>query len=289
MGRGTEQLIKKKIKSVSSTMHITRAMEMVATAKLNKLQRMVRNFYDYEKNFSEIFARVVSATNDFTSPLIYKNEPEKTLVVVFAGDMGLCGAYNNDVIDFSYKVADELGEKFAGFYVVGSRAKSRMKFDKKEIRYAVTNVYGTPSYDDAQSFANELVNIYLNNEDIDGVKIVQGYPKNPLVQLVKVEDFLPIKPVKDSANSNAVYDYEPQPVELLNEILPQYLGTKMFRIMLEARVAEQNARQNAMRNATENAKELVKDLTLKYNKARQAYITQEIIEVTNGSEALKDA
>lgn len=288
MGRGTEQLIKKKIKSVSSTMHITRAMEMVATAKLNKLQRMVKNFYDYEKNFSDVFSRVVSATSDFNSPLIYKDEPKKTLVVVITGDMGLCGAYNNDVVDHAYKVADELGEKFVGFYAVGARAKSRMTFDKKKVLYSLTNAYGTPLYDDAQSFANELVNIYLN-QDIDSVEIVQGYPKNPLVQLVKVEDFLPVKPVKISSNVNSVYDYEPQPAELLNEILPQYLGTKMFRIMLEARVAEQNARQNAMRNATENAKELVKDLTLKYNKARQAYITQEIIEVTNGSEALKDA
>ncbi len=289
MGRGTEQLIKKKIKSVSSTMHITRAMEMVATAKLNKLQRMVKNFYDYEKNFSDVFARVVGAASDFNSPLIYKKEPKKTLLVVFTGDMGLCGSYNNDVIDYSYKFADKLGEKFAGFYVIGSRAKSRMSFDKRKIRYSVVNAYGTPSYDDAQSFANELVDIYLSKEDVDSIKIVQGYSKNPLVQLVKVEDFLPIKPIKNSNNSTSVYDYEPQPSELLNEILPQYLGTRMFRIMLEARVAEQNARQNAMRNATENAKELVKDLTLKYNKARQAYITQEIIEVTNGSEALKDA
>ncbi|WP_036221453.1 ATP synthase F1 subunit gamma [Mesoaciditoga lauensis] len=289
MGRGTEQLIKKKIKSVSSTMHITRAMEMVATAKLNKLQRMVKNFYDYEKNFSDIFARVVGATTDFNSPLLYKEEPKKTLVVVFSGDMGLCGAYNNDVIDFSYKIAEDLKEKFAGFYVVGARAKSRMAFDKKKVRYSITNVYGTPSYDDAQSFANELANIYLNEEDVDSIKIVQGYPKNPLIQLVKVEDFLPIKPVKASNNVNSVYDYEPEPTELLNAILPQYMGIKMFRIMIEARIAEQNARQNAMRNATENAKELVKDLTLKYNKARQAYITQEIIEVTNGSEALKDA
>ena len=289
MGRGTEQLIKKKIKSVSSTMHITRAMEMVATAKLNKFQRIVKNFYDYEKHFSELFEKIVAAAEDFTSPLLYKEEPKKVLVVVLTGDMGLCGAYNNDVIDFSYKVADELGEKFAGFYAIGARAKSRMKFDKKKVLYSVTNSYVTPSYEDAQSFANELVNIFSEGRKIDGIKIVEGYPKNPLIQLVRVEDFLPIRPFNVSKKVKAVYDYEPEPSELLNAILPQYLGTKMFRIMLEARIAEQNARQNAMRNATENAKELVKDLTLKYNKARQAYITQEIIEVTNGSEALKEA
>ncbi len=289
MGRGTEQLIKKKIRSVTSTMHITKAMEMVATAKLNKLQRIVKNFYDYEKHFSELFENVVAAADDFTSPLLFKEEPKNVLVVVLTGDMGLCGAYNNDVIDFAYKTEDELRERFAGFYAVGARAKSRMAFDKKKVLYSITNSYVTPSYENAQSFANELVNIYMENKNVDGIKIVEGYPKNALIQRVRAEDFLPIKPFKVSKKVRAVYDYEPVPSELLSAILPQYLGTKMFRIMLESRIAEQNARQNAMRNATENAKELVKDLTLKYNKARQAYITQEIIEVTNGSEALKEA
>lgn len=285
MGRGTEQLIKRKIRSISSTMHITRAMEMVATAKLSKLQRTIKNFYDYERAFSELFGRVISTTEEFTSELVYKEETKHTLVVVLAGDMGLCGSYNNDVIDLGYKVANELGEKFAGFYPVGARVKSRMMFDGKKMSRSLVNVYSTPSYSDAQSFANELTNIYVN-EEVDSVEIVHGYPKNPLIQLVKAEEFLPIKPIKGEENS--IYDYEPKPEELLKAILPQYLGTKMYRIMLESRVAEQNARQNAMRSATKNAKELVKDLTLKYNKARQAYITQEIIEVTNGSEALKD-
>ncbi len=285
MGRGTEQLIKRKIKSVSSTMHITRAMEMVATAKLGKLQRMVKNFYDYEHALSELFGRVISTTGEFTSKLIYEGETKHTLVVVLTGDMGLCGSYNNDVIDLGYKAAGELDEKFAGFYPVGARVKSRMIFDEKKISRSLTDVYSTPSYGDAQSFENELTNMYMN-EEVDSIEIVHGYPKNLLVQLVKVEGFLPIKPIRRKENS--IYDYEPKPEELLKAILPQYLGTKMYRIMLESRVAEQNARQNAMRSATKNAKELVKDLTLKYNKARQAYITQEIIEVTNGSEALKD-
>ncbi len=285
MGRGTEQFIKKKIKSVRSTMHITNAMEMVATAKLNKLKRMVKNFYDYEHEFSNLFERVLSAVEGFTSDLIYKEEPKHVILVVISGDMGLCGSYNNDVIDQGYKSAEKLGDKFAGFYAVGTRVKARMAFDKKRVRYSKYNIYSMPSYDDAQSFANELAKIYLE-KNVDSIKIVHGYPKNSLIQMVKVEDFLPIKPIKRSENS--VYDYEPEPEELLKAILPQYLGTKMYRIMLESRVAEQNARQNAMRNATENAKDLVKDLTLRYNKARQAYITQEIIEVTNGSEALKD-
>lgn len=285
MGRGTEQLIKRKIKSVRSTMHITRAMEMVATAKLSKLRRMVKNFYEYEHEFSSLFERVLSAVEEFTSDLIYKEEPKHVLLVVISGDMGLCGSYNNDVIEQGYKSAEKLGNKFAGFYAVGSRVKAKMTFDKKPVEYSLYNVYSTPSYDDAQSFANELVKIYLEKE-VDSIKIVHGYPKNSLVQMVKTEDFLPIKPIR--GNRSYVYDYEPAPEELLEAILPQYLGTKMYRIMLESRIAEQNARQNAMRNATENAKDLVKDLTLKYNKARQAYITQEIIEVTNGSEALKD-
>ena len=284
MSRGTEQLIKKKIKSIRSTMHITRAMEMVATAKLSKLKRMVKNFYDYEHEFSTLFERVLSAAEDLPSELIYQKEPMKTILVVISGDMGLCGSYNNDVIEQGYKSAEKLGKKFAGFYVVGARAKSRMTFDKKLVKYSLHNVYDTPSYDDAQSFADELARIYLEGKT-DSIRIIHGYPKNSLVQLIKEEDFLPIKPVKEKKNS--VYDYEPAPEKLLSAILPQYLGTKMYRILLESRVAEQNARQNAMRNATENAKDLVKDLTLKYNKARQAYITQEIIEVTNGSEALK--
>ncbi len=286
MGRGTEQLIKKKIRSVTSTMHITRAMEMVATAKLQQLQRMVRNFYDYEREFSEIFTRVISSAEGFSSDLVYKEKPSNTLIVIVAGDMGLSGSYNGDVIVEGYRRANELGESFAGFYAVGSKVRSRMAFDGMKIRASITGMYDRPSYDDSQSLANEFIKLF-REEEIDSVEIVHGYSKSALVQRVKNDLFLPVMPVEGFENK-IVYDYEPEPEELLNAILPQYLATKMYRMLLESRVSEQQARQNAMRNATKNAKDLIEDLTLGYNKARQASITQEIIEVTNGSEALKD-
>ncbi len=287
MSRGAQLSLKQKIRSVTSTMHMTRAMEMVATARLQHLRKNLKNFYEYEREFSYLFEKIVSSIEDLSdvSDLISNGPISHVLLVVIAGDMGLCGAYNDNVIFESYRVADGLGKDFAGFYVIGSKAKSRMIFDGKQIFHSMAEMYSRPSYDDAQSFANELIKLYRNKNIIDSIEIIHGYSKNSLVQGVKREPFLPVKIDKHSKTS--MYDYEPEASELLEIIMPQYFGARMYRIFLESRISEHNARQNAMRNATDNAKKLIEDLTLKYNKERQNYITQEVVEVTNGSEFLK--
>jgi F-type H+-transporting ATPase subunit gamma len=286
MGRGIQLEIKRKISSVKSTMHMTKAMEMVATARLQLFKKNFKNFYEYEKELSSVFQRISSSIEDVeeVKNFIWGKTPSKVMIVVIAGDMGLCGSYNDDIVNASYEREQNLGGSFDSFYVIGSKASRRMRFDEKKIRRSITDMYSKPFYDDAQSLSNELMRIYTTGE-IDCVEIIHGYSKNSLVQNVKDEVFLPIK--IDKQSQNASYDFEPSAEEMLKVVMPQYFGSKMYRILLESRISEQNARQNAMRNATENAKKLIDDLSLKYNKMRQFYITQEVIEITNSSEGLK--
>ncbi|BBJ27842.1 ATP synthase F1 subunit gamma [Athalassotoga saccharophila] len=285
MGRGMQLEIKRKISSVKSTMHMTRAMEMVATARLQFLRKNLKNFYEYERTLSSVFERVTGSIEDLdeVKDLIWK-EPSKVMLVVITGDMGLCGTYNDEVIQKAYEREISLGKKFDSFYVIGSKAFRRMKYDGKRIKRSVLESYSRPFYDDAQSLSNELLRIYQKGE-VDCVEIIHGYPKNSLIQEVKDEIFIPIKIEKK--DHEKFYDFEPRPEEIFRMLVPQYFGSKIYRILLESRISEQNARQNAMRNATENAKKLIDDLTLQYNKIRQFYITQEVIEITNSAEVLK--
>ncbi len=286
MGRGIQLEIKRKIASVKSTMHMTRAMEMVATARLQLLKKNLRNFYEYEKALSSAFEKISSSIEDLdeVKNLIWRKVPSNAMIVVITGDMGLCGSYNDDIIEAAYDREKALGKTFDSFYVIGSKANKRMKFDGKKIRNSITNMYSKPFYDDAQSLSNELLRVYREGQ-IDCIEIIHGYPKSSLIQSITDEIFLPIK--IDKKSQNASYDFEPSAEEMFEIIMPQYFGSKMYRILLESKISEQNARQNAMRNATENAKKLIDDLSLKYNKMRQFYITQEVIEITNSSEGLK--
>ncbi len=285
MGRGMQLEIKRKISSVKSTMHMTRAMEMVATARLQFLRKNLKNFYEYEKTLSSVFERVAGSIEDLDEikDLMWK-EPSRVMLVVITGDMGLCGTYNDEIIQKAYEKEADLGQKFDSFYIIGSKALRRMKYDGKRIKRSIVESYSRPFYDDAQSLSNELLRIYQNRE-VDCIEIIHGYPKSSLIQEVKDEIFLPIK-IEKKGNGR-FYDFEPRPAEIFKVIAPQYFGSKIYRILLESRISEQNARQNAMRNATENAKKLIDDLTLQYNKIRQFYITQEVIEITNSAEVLK--
>lgn len=285
MGRGIQLEIKRKISSVRSTMHMTKAMEMVATARLQFLKKNLKNFYEYEKILSSIFERVSGSIDDVEEirRFIWK-EPSKVILVVIAGDMGLCGIYNDEIIKKAYEREMSLGQKFDAFYVIGSKIAKKMRYDGKKIKRAIVGSYSKPFYDDAQSLSNELLRIF-NKGEADCIEIIHGYSKSSLVQDVKDEVFIPIKVEK--IESKGFYDFEPEPQRIFEMMMPQYFGAKMYRILLESRISEQNARQSAMRNATENAKKLIDDLTLKYNKIRQFYITQEVIEITNSAESLK--
>lgn len=286
MSRGMQLEIKRKISSVKSTLHITRAMEMVATSRLQLFRKNLKNFYEYERAFSDAFNKISNAVEDLdeVKDLVSNKSPSKVLVVVVTGETGLCGTYNDDIIDSAYEREKELRNKFDSFYVVGYKADKKMNFDGKKIRKSMNGIFSKPFYDEAQSLSNELIRIYRQSE-IDSIEIIHGYSKMSLIQNVKRDEFLPIKVEKNSQNNS--YDFEPSPNEIVEIILPQYFAAKMYRILLESRMSEHNARQNAMRNATENAKKLIDDLTLQYNKVRQFYITQEVIEVTNSSESLK--
>ncbi|MCL4407365.1 MAG: ATP synthase F1 subunit gamma [Thermotogae bacterium] len=261
-------------------------MEMVATARLQLFKKNLKNFYEYEKEFSSTFERISSSIEDIdeVKNFIWQETPSNVMIVVIAGDMGLCGSYNDDIVNASYDREKTLGKAFNSFYVIGSKVNKRMGFDGKKIRNSIIDMYSKPFYDDAQSLSNELIRIYGKGE-IDCIEIIHGYSKSSLIQSVKDEIFLPIK--IDKKSQNISYDFEPSAEEMLKVIMPQYFGSKMYRILLESRISEQNARQNAMRNATENAKKLMDDFSLKYNKMRQFYITQEVIEITNSSESLK--
>ncbi len=276
MSRGKLREIKKKVEATKSLMKITRAMEMVARAKVRKFERAFKAFKEYMGEIERIKENML--VERLEHPLTLGEG--STLVVVVTSDLGLCGAYNSEII----KTAEELGKKIAdlkGYIVIGSRGVPH--FRKNNLIKGYEKLYDFPNFDVASLFANHIIDL-VESGGVGKVKVIYSEFINALIQRPKVIDIVPIK--AEVKNPNV--EYEPGIEDMLDSFLYFYLTSKIMEILYEAKVSEYYSRQNAMKNATDNANEMIRTLTLEYNKARQASITQEIIEIVNGAEALKE-
>ncbi len=289
MGRGQLRVIKRRIESTRSTGHITHAMEMVATAKINKAVRSWRSFSSYVERVSEIVKDCISGLEN-SHPLIYdeKEKYEKTAVFLITSDMGLAAAYNLDLIRAAEEEAEKLDEAFAGYMVIGTKGVSNFRYKKKKILYDEDRFYDKPSFSTAEMLVNRMFELF-EKDQADSFKVVYSKFHSSLLQKPKTLDLIPIIPEqgKKEKDFRIEYEFEPDPKKVLDEALPLYLKSHVLYLLLEAQVSELYSRQNAMRNATENAENLIDRFTLEYNKARQSSITQEIIEIVNGAEALR--
>ncbi|AKI96782.1 ATP synthase F1 subunit gamma [Kosmotoga pacifica] len=277
MSKGKLRAIKERIESTESTMQITRAMEMVARAKIKKVEKSLIFVRKYESTLRKTLSIVRSSINEVEKP-----SGEGSVLLVITADMGLCGAFNSEIL----RLADGVLEKgeIKAIITVGNKCEQHYKGNPL-LKGSFSRFYDVPDPDEAVIIWNRVYEA-MNEVNASGLKIVYSRFKNPMVQLPAIYEVLPFEP-DDNFETNELYDFEPEIDVLYGELLESWVTSVILLVTYETKVGELFARQNAMKNATENAQKMIEQLTLIRNKVRQATITQEIIEVVNGAEALK--
>jgi F-type H+-transporting ATPase subunit gamma len=291
------QDIKRRIRSVRNTRKITRAMELVAAAKLRRAEARIEAMRPYADTMRELIGGVGRAAGSVrTLPLLQQRESIDTVLLVpLTGDRGLAGAFNAQVMRRSFALERELRD--AGttvrWLVAGKKGRSTLTFRGRGLDGEYTGFTDRPAYPDAQAIAHRIADLFIEGE-ADRVVLVYNTYVSALTQRVTEQDVLPIsaeilesdEEERAAAAMRGDFIFEPEPEEILARLLPVYVETQIYRALLESAASEQGARMTAMRNASKNAGELIDRLTLDMNRARQAEITQEILEVVAGAEAL---
>ncbi|MGE5690792.1 MAG: ATP synthase F1 subunit gamma [Pseudomonadota bacterium] len=291
------QDLKRRIRSVRNTRKITKAMELVASARLRRAQTRIEAMRPYADRMLELIAGVARASASVRSiPLLQRREVRTVAIVPLTGDRGLAGAFNGQVIRRSLQLERELrGEgKDVRWLVAGKKGRSTLTFRRYDLVAAWTGFSDRPEYADAQAIAHRLTELFVEG-DVDAVQLVYNEYESPLVQRVTVKEVLPIEEHlletdEEERREDAMrgdFIFEPEPEQILERLVPVYLETQIYRALLESAASEQGARMTAMRNASKNAGELIEGLTLQMNRARQAAITQELLEVVAGADALQ--
>ena len=292
----TTQDLKRRVRSITNTRKLTRAMELVASARLRRSQARIEAMRPYADRMMELMSGTARAAGSVRLPLLQRRENVETVAIVpVTGDRGLAGAFNAQVLRRAFALmreAEAAGQQVR-FYSSGKKAQSTIRFRRLHLEQAWTGFSDRPSYSDAQAIAHALAQAYVEGE-VDRVLLVYNAFVSPLVQRVTVSEVLPIPEdvlaTDDEEREQAAlagdFIYEPEPEQILERLLPVYVETELYRALLESAASEQGARMTAMRNASKAAGELIDDLTLAMNRARQAEITQEILEVVAGADAL---
>jgi len=291
------QDLKRRVRSVRNTRKITKAMELVASARLRRAQTRIEAMRPYAETMRELIAGVGRASASVRGlPLLEQREEVATVAVVtLTGDRGLAGPFNAQIIRRAFALERQLraeGKKVS-FIAIGKKGHSTFLFRRYETVGEYVGFTDRPAYADAQAIAHRVGELYTAGE-IDRAVLVYNAYVSPLVQTVTEQDLLPIsadilETDEEERREDALrgdFIFEPEPEEILARLLPVYLETQVYRALLESAASEQGARMTAMRNASKNAGELIDSLTLQMNRARQAEITQEILEVVAGAEAL---
>jgi F-type H+-transporting ATPase subunit gamma len=295
--------VRNRIGSVRNIQKITRAMEMVAAARLRRAEQRISELRPYAHAIARMTRRAAQASGAGAStiPLLAERDRcERVAILLVTGDRGLAGAFNSQVLRAGVRIADE--HRNAGrsvdFYASGRRGVSSLAFRGTEPKGAYVGFSDRPAFADARRIADDLIVAY-SDRAVDRVELIYNRYVSPLVQEVRREVLLPVaqaaaleQPAQARSESEqengrpTPVDYEPDPAAILARLVPDYVEVSVFRALLESTASEHGARMTAMRNASENAGELIGDLTLQMNRARQAEITQEILEVVAGAEGL---
>jgi F-type H+-transporting ATPase subunit gamma len=295
--------VRNRISSVANIQKITRAMEMVAAARLRRAEQRIAALRPYANAIARMTRGAVEAAGVAVAslPMVREHEAERQVaLLLITGDRGLAGAFNSQILRAGVRAGAE--HEAAGrqpvWYASGRRGASSLTFRGREPRAAYVGFSERPSYADARQIASDLTSAYLD-EHIDRLEVIYNGYVSPLVQEVRREVLLPLpeatllgepsdeqgQPEKP-ASAKALVEYEPDPEQIVARLVPDYVEISIYRALLESTASELGARMTAMRNASSNAGELITDLTLQMNRARQAEITQEILEVVAGAEGL---
>jgi len=278
--------IRKRIRSVENIKQITRAMEMVAAARLRKAQAKAEQAQPYAAKMRQILENLATASSEFTHPLYQQREVNKTGLVVIAADRGLCGSYNTNIFQVADRFLRQTGQDKVELIVVGRKAVEYYRRRKWTIKKRVPEWGGKITFLQIKNLTNELVQWFLN-EELDEIWLAYTHFISIPSRKVVLEKFLNIEKPKTEQKITTDYIFEPNPVEIYAEILPRYCVTKIQTVLAEAFASELAARMISMGAATKNAEEMIENLTLVRNKVRQAAITKEMLEITSGAEALK--
>lgn len=291
------QDIRRRITSVKNTRKITKALELVAGARLRRAQTRIEEMRPYADRMQELMVGTARAASSFRNlALMQRRDVERVAIVVVTGDRGLAGPFNGQVLRRAFEL--ERSERAEGHDIVwlatGRKGASTLRFRRYELAEAWSGFADKPTYGDAQAVAHQLSEMYTNAE-VDRVVLVYNRFVSALVQRVTTVDLLPIPesvlaveetPEEERGPVRGDFIYEPDPEEILQRLLPVYLETEIFRAFLESAASFLAAQMTAMRNASKNAGELIDRYTLQMNRARQAQITQEILEIVAGADAL---
>ncbi len=278
--------IRNRITSIGSTMQITSAMKMVSAAKLKKAQDAITQMRPYANKLTELL-QSLSATLDGDVGGVYSEQKEvsKVLVVVITSNRGLCGAFNSSVIKGAVKnIEDNYKSKQVELLTIGKKGNDILSKSFKVVENH-NEVYDDLTFENVAVIAEKLMNLFSDGE-YDKIELVYNQFKNAATQITTIEQFLPIVPVKGDHNVNVDYIFEPSKSEIVLELIPKSLKTQLYKAIRDSFASEHGARMTAMHKATDNATDLRNDLLLTYNKARQAAITNEILEIVGGAEAL---
>ncbi len=278
--------IKRRIRSIRSTMQVTRAMKMVSAAKLRRSQERIVQARPYARRMLEVLRSLASRANPEAHPLLAVRPQERIDVMIVTADRGLCGSFNTNVYKKAEAFLEEHGGREVSLYLVGRKGRDHFRRDRRPRKREWTDVYRTLGYTTAAEIAGDVMAEYVA-ERTDAVYVVYNEFKSVIQQRPVVEQLLPIERLVLAPGEVAEdYIYEPEPAALFDRLLPRHVEVQVYRSLLESVAAENAARMTAMDSATSNAEELIESLTLYMNRMRQASITTEIIEVVSGAEAL---
>lgn len=279
--------IRNRIASVKGTQKITRAMKMVAAAKLRRAQENILSLRPYANDVMEVLSDVAALTETDDHPLLARRDPDRVMLVVLTSDRGLCGGFNSNInrrTEEHIRETSNVHEE-ASLAIIGRKGRDYFRRRDVTIRHEMMEIFEDLNWDKAAEVARTIIHEYSQG-DLDAVYLVYNEFKSVISQKVVVEPLLPIVPA-ESQEGRVEFIYEPNKEALLDRLLPMYVEVEVYRALLESVASEFGARMTAMDNATKNAAEMIESLTLQYNKARQAAITSELLEVVAGAEALK--
>jgi len=277
--------VKRRIKSVKNTRQITKAMKMVSTAKLRRAQDQAQAARPYAQKVQDVVASIASGSTSFKHPMLQTRPVKKTGYIVITSDRGLAGGYNGNIIRKVLQAANEKHKSKDEYAIFAIGRKGRDFFVKRDypVIEEVVGMPENPSFSDIKQIAYTAVKLYAD-EKIDELYLCYNEFESAISQIPQVKRLLPLQSIEsDSQASTVNYDYEPSAEEVLEVLLPKYAETLIYSAVLDAKASEHGARMTSMGNATDNASDIIDRLTLFYNRARQAAITQEISEIVAGA------
>ena len=276
--------IRDRIKSVKSIQKVTKAMKMVAAAKMRKAQDRMEQARPYTNSLDEIIHHILPDVDRDMLPLLDEREIKRKAYVVVCADRGLAGAFNTNLLKVAQAEIDQFGKENVDIFCIGKKARDHFTYRNYNIIESHIDFWAEMEFENAMMISRSVID-HFTNGTVDEIHVVYNYFVNVAQQEIKSETLLPL--TYDSSEDEVVDRlYEPSKESLVNTLIPRHLNVQMWKYLLESYASEQAARMLSMENATSNAQDMIKDLTLQFNKARQAAITTEMLEIVGGAEAL---